>query len=113
MTCAASGFPPPTFTWTKGGIPITVADDGSDGMLTLSDVGPLFPGMYTCTATSMIPGDPAEDIPPATSTAEFFAAGKLRQNDFLHLCTFAHTCTFFVMNFQCISVLYKKAVHCV
>ena len=78
MTCAASGFPPPTFTWTKGGIPITVADDGSDGMLTLTTVDSFFPGTYTCTATSMIPGDP-EVIPPATSSAEFFAAGKLSQ----------------------------------
>ena len=87
MTCAASGFPPPTFTWTKGGIPITVDDDGSDGMLTLSNVGPLFPGTYTCTATSMIPDDP-QVIPPASSSAEFFSAGKLRKNNFLHVCAF-------------------------
>ena len=72
LMCAADGVPPPTFTWAKGSLPITMID-GSNGILPLSSIDRGAEGMYNCTARSTIDGD---EVGTASSSAMLFVTGE-------------------------------------
>ena len=58
LACPATGFPPPSITWTKDGIPISENNphydiDESAGTLEIQSGESLDAGTYECTVTSL------------------------------------------------------------
>lgn len=58
LSCQATGFPPPTFTWTKGGLPVSVSFTSGEGnhMLNVPLANTLSEDVYACIATNNVGG---------------------------------------------------------